>query len=421
MFQKTLWQLTALNSTVFLLIFIALGATLYAYVNHQLFDDVDNSMQHKVEAFHIVNGRPRMVITQAVAFDPRTFLLLRDSNGSIMNLNPTSFDDSDQVEVLLDGLKNDAPQSRKLDNHVYRIVIHPYPYDENILNRPDAAPAVISEIIAVSIVDSEVAMLRRLIFVLLASLFAGTLAITVASYYLANRALIPIKAAWDKQQQFTADASHELRTPLAVIQSNAELLLRHPDRSVEQESIRITNILRETIRMNKLVATLLTLTRADADQLEIRFTALNLSDLIASLARQFRPLAEIKEIELQATVQPSLNVIADKERIYQLLVILLDNALKYTRRQGKVSILCYGQAKNVCIQIQDTGCGIPAEDIPYIFDRFFRGDKARSRETGGSGLGLAIARWIVDKHNGKIQVESQIDIGTKFFISLPLK
>ncbi|MEN6412038.1 MAG: HAMP domain-containing sensor histidine kinase [Veillonellales bacterium] len=421
MFKKTLWQLTALNSTVFLLIFIVLGATLYAYVNHQLFDDVDDSMQNKVEAFQIVNGRPRMVITQAVSFDPRTFLLLRDSNDNIINLNPLAFDDVEQVPGLLDGLRSGAPQSRKLANHVYRIVIRPYVYAENTLIRPDAAPAAISEIIAVSIVDSEVAMLRRLFFVLMASLFAGTLAITFASYYLANRALIPIKAAWDKQQQFTADASHELRTPLAVIKSNAELLLRHPEHSVEQESIRITNILRETIRMNKLVTTLLTLTRADANQIDLRFAALNLSDLIHSLVGQFRPLAEIKKIELLSTVQPSLKILADEERIYQMLVIVLDNALKYTNRQGKVQLLCYGQANSVVIQIEDTGCGIAAADMPHIFDRFFRGDKARSRETGGSGLGLAIAQWIVEKHNGKIQVESRIGMGTKFSIILPIK
>jgi signal transduction histidine kinase len=268
--------------------------------------------------------------------------------------------------------------------------------------------------------DVDVLMLRHIFTIFMVSLLLGTVAISLASYYLARRALIPIKAAWEKQQQFTADASHELRTPLTIIRGNAELMLRHPEKTIAEESSLLSNIIRETLRMNRLIGTLLTLARADAQKAELRLERVSLREIFANVVEIFQGLFDHQGIKLVLSTEGQLELYADKERLHQLLIILLDNARKYTFTEGKVSIICYEEAKNIHIKVQDTGCGIAAEDLPYIFDRFFRGDKARSRESGGSGLGLAIAKWIVEKHGGEIKADSQLGVGTVFYITIPL-
>jgi signal transduction histidine kinase len=173
--------------------------------------------------------------------------------------------------------------------------------------------------------------------------------------------------------------------------------------------------------MTKLVATLLTLARADANQAEIQLTAVCLNDIIDIIKEQFKPMAEMKGLQLTVDSKEQLELIADRDRLHQLLVILVDNAVKYTFPPGQITLSCYRQSNNIVIRVEDTGCGIPPEDLPRVFDRFFRGDKSRSRETGGTGLGLAIAEWIVERHGGKLKVDSQVGIGTQFTIILPIR
>lgn len=417
MFRKTLRRLTILNSMVFLLIFITFGVMFYGYVARQLFDDVDQDMERKVENFHSSNGRPG----GGSFFDPRILIFLRDVDGTIMN--PYSFVVAEVDEIK--GFFDDAPieklKTQKIGEHTYRILRLPYPYHDNILIRGSNTPIRMQEIIAVSIVDSEVKILRRLMLIILTGQILGMLFIIPAGYYLAKRALVPIQGAWEKQQQFVADASHELRTPLAVIKSNAELLLRHPQHTIEEETIRITNVLRETIRMSKMVSTLFTLARADANQIELQVAPLVLNEIITHVAEQFEPLAGMKNITLEVIMKDEIELIADRERLHQLFVILLDNGIKYTSPQGRIQLLCHKQASQIVIKIMDTGCGIESTDLPKIFDRFFRGDKVRSREAGGAGLGLAIAQWIVEKHKGKIWVISEVGMGTQVHITFPIE
>lgn len=420
MFGKILRKLTLLNSAVFLLIFILFGGTLYGYVANQLFDKVDAAMWQKAESFRIVNGRPAPTMGPRAFFDPRVFIILRDANGGVINLYPFANEEFNEVSAFLSQSEHNKMQTQKIDEHYYRILSVPYRGGETRLMRPELGDHAIKEVIAVSIVDSELALLRNFVQVIVTGLVIGMLAIIIAGYYLAKRALVPIISAWDKQQQFVADASHELRTPLAVIKSNAELLLRHPDRTIEEESFRITNVVRESIRMSKLVSTLLTLARADANQLELNFSPIIINDIISGIVEQFKPLAELKGVSLEVSLCDHVELLADKERLQQLIVILLDNAIKYTPPNGSIKLSCRRQPHSVTLIVEDTGTGIAAEDLPRIFDRFYRGDKARSREQGGTGLGLSIAQWIVEKHGGKIKVDSEIGVGTQFQLNLPL-
>lgn len=420
MFQKTLRRLTLVNSMVFLVIFLVFGGILYGYVARQIFDDIDESMERQIEAFRIPGTRFRSGGGPPFFFDSRILLLLRDMDGNIVSLYPYPMEGVPlQVAAFLEKAGGDTWQTQKIDTHVYRILSQPYPYQEQNTLVRDNQILKVKDVIAISIVDSELAMLRRFMFIILIGQLIGMTAIVLGSYYLARRALIPIKAAWEKQQQFVADASHELRTPLAVIKSNAELLLRRPEHTIELETIRITNVIRETMRMSKLVSTLFTLARADTDQMEIETVTVHLNEVIESVAEQFEPLAQMQGITLRVECNGTIRLTADRERLHQLLVILLDNAIQYTSQGGVIRLISRKQANTVVIEVRDTGCGIAADDLPHIFDRFFRGDKVRPRKNSGAGLGLSIAQWIVEKHNGKIGVESEVGKGTRVFVTLP--
>lgn len=418
MLQKILRKLATLNSLVFLLIFAMFGAIVYGYVAYRLFDEVDNSLRAKAEEFLIVDGKLAIVKPDSVLFDPRIFILLRDTNGLLISLYPSRLDEGNNVKELAAQVGAGPPVTKRIHGHIYRVYSQPYRIPDAVLYE-FGEPFIVHDIIAIGIVDSETSLLKSLLIVIGVVMSIGILIIISAGFYLARRALIPIRDIWNKQQQFVADASHELRTPLTIIKSNAELVLRHPGHSIQEESIRITNIVRESVRMNKLISTLLTLARADGEEAELNKTSTNVNQVIQAVVEQFQPLADLKGLALTAEVEGELVLAADKDRLHQLLVIILDNAIKYTAA-GQIVIKGRLKGANVQLQIIDSGHGILPEDIPYIFDRFYRVDKARSREEGGIGLGLSIAEWIVDKHKGKITVESTAGQGSCFTILLPV-
>ncbi|EGO62734.1 sensor histidine kinase [Acetonema longum] len=415
MFQSTFRRLTVLNSLVFLSVFVIFASAFYGYLAYRLFDQVDDALRARVNSFRLVRGRIASARVRPF-FDPRIFLILRSSDGQAVSLSPFRTEESGDLTAIVADIELGDLRTKEYENHTYRVMSVPYPYEDKVLNMANVVQ--VQEIIAVSIVDTEVRLLHDLLWIMLGSLVLGLVGIIWAGYYLAKRAMVPIEAAWKKQQQFVADASHELRSPITGINSNAELMLRHPERTIEEESHRINNIIKETMRMAKLIAHLLTLARSDANEAELQLAPLDISELIGTVAEQFKPLAEMNQIELSVQITQKVELIADKERLHQLVVILLDNAFKYTPAGGQILISCFTADKQAVIYVQDTGQGIAPENLPRIFDRFFREDKARSRESG-TGLGLAIAKWIVDKHGGKMGVESEVGKGTKFKVSFP--
>lgn len=414
MFTSTLRKLTALISLVFLLIFIIFTSIFYGYISYNLFDKIDDAMRLQAGSFQFVNGRAQFPRPRPL-FDPRIFLLLRSTEGQIVNISPFRIEENNYLAEIVPKTNIEEPETREYENHVYRIVAVPYGYENKLFNED----FVIREVIAISIVDPEVGLLNNLLWIIIGGLIVGMVSIIVASYFLARRAMIPIQAAWEKQQQFVADASHELRSPITGIYSNAELMLRHPQLTIQEQSHRINTIMKESSRMTKLIASLLTLARSDADKAELQLAPVDFSEMVEMVAEHFKPLEELNKVSLTVQIKPAIELMADRERLHQLVVILLDNAFKYTSEGGKILLSCDKDDKSAILVVQDTGCGIAAEHLPHIFDRFFRGDKARSRDKGGTGLGLAIAKWIVEKHGGKIAVESS-GKGTTFQVSIPI-
>jgi signal transduction histidine kinase len=247
---------------------------------------------------------------------------------------------------------------------------------------------------------------------------AGLLISGVAGYWMAGRTLQPIANALERQRNFASDASHELRTPLTVMLTNAELLTLHPDRRLSEYQDVVADIIAETQRLSRLVADLLTLARADQGSAGLVKEQVDLSEVAAVVARQFVPLATAKGIGFQAMVGPRVFVDGDRDRLQQLAVILVDNAVRYTR-SGGVVMRVEQRGSEAVLEVWDSGSGIAPEHLPHLFERFYRTDAARSTEEGGTGLGLALARWIAESHQGRIEVTSTLGRGSTFTLHLP--
>jgi len=233
-----------------------------------------------------------------------------------------------------------------------------------------------------------------------------------------NNMLDRIQAAYEKQNQFVSDASHELRTPIAVIQGYANLLDRwgKSDSQVLEESI--AAIKTESENMKELIEKLLFLARGDKDTQKLEKEDFYINELIDEITRETVLIDSTHEIS--CTRNESILINADRGLLKEALRVFVDNSVKYTPEGGKIKLECYSDKNSAVVTVEDSGIGISEKDLPQIFDRFYRADKSRTKETGGTGLGMAIAKWIVLRHEGTIRVQSKINVGTKIFVNLPI-
>jgi two-component system OmpR family sensor kinase len=232
-----------------------------------------------------------------------------------------------------------------------------------------------------------------------------------------NEMLESIETAYHAQQRFVSDASHELRAPLTAIQANLELLHRQSTMSETEREEALTEVERESARLARLVADLLMLARADAGT-SLHHRPVDLDAVVLEAFRGARHLSQGQQLVLDS-LEPA-QVEGDEDRLKQLILILLDNAIKYTPSDGRITLGLRCQNHSVEILVRDTGIGIAPEDLPLVFERFYRADPARNHDLGGTGLGLPIARWIVKQHDGEIMLKSQPGQGTTAIVRLPL-
>ncbi len=234
-----------------------------------------------------------------------------------------------------------------------------------------------------------------------------------------NDMLDRLQRSYELQNQFVSDASHELRTPIAVIQGYANLLDRwgKEDKAVLEESI--AAIKSESESMKRLVEQLLFLARSDKYTQKVEMADFKINELIDEVVKETKIIDTTHQILNQ--YNEALIIYGDRGLLKEALRIFIDNSIKYTEAAGVIKINSYSKNKKLVLEIEDTGVGISKEELPYIFDRFYRADKSRTKETGGTGLGLSIAKWIVLKHMGTIEVQSKLGWGTKICIMLPLE
>lgn len=228
-----------------------------------------------------------------------------------------------------------------------------------------------------------------------------------------------LEKTFAQAKQFSQDAAHELRTPLTIVRGEIEELIEN-GASNEETIQKLENILEEIQYMSSISERLLLIHTMDTNKIKYHFESVSLSELLKEIYQDATIISSGKNIEIKHIIGDKIELNCNKELLTRLLWNVVDNAIKYNTPNGMVSIDLFKDNSIIYIVVEDSGAGIPQEDIPKIFDRFYRVDKSRSRELGGSGLGLAICKWIVELHNGEITVESKVDKGSKFIISLPL-
>lgn len=251
-------------------------------------------------------------------------------------------------------------------------------------------------------------------------LLIGVLALAsiyIASFYVANRALRPVELAWRKQKEFVSNASHELKTPLAIIQVNAEVLAGSPEETLESQMKWLKNIQLGSERMDELVNSLLLLTKFESAEQEMVRSLIDASQVVQSVYQSMEAIALEKGIHYQEQIAKQVRLESNEQALRQLTMILVDNALKYTPAGETVTVaLIEGQRKTV-LQVSNGGCPIPEEKIPYVFDRFYRGDPSRNHQDGGYGLGLAIAKAITEMLQAQISLTVDQDGVNHFEVS----
>ncbi|MGB3639788.1 MAG: ATP-binding protein [Rivularia sp. (in: cyanobacteria)] len=244
----------------------------------------------------------------------------------------------------------------------------------------------------------------------------------IVGWFLGGVAMKPTKRSYEQLQRFTADASHELRAPVAAILSNAQVGLLAPEDNSELPRQRLENIVDISKSMSALIGNLLFLARHEGRLNPKDLRSVEIVSLLKYLSDEYQLIASEKELSIIAELpSQEITLLADPDLLQQAIKNLLDNACKYTPQNGTVKLKMFTQLRRISIQVIDSGIGIPPEDLPSIFERFYRVDSSRTRSSGGFGLGLAIAQQIVKAHGGEISVESRVGEGTIFQVCLPLK
>ncbi len=275
---------------------------------------------------------------------------------------------------------------------------------------------------------------QSLAFTLAAVGLATLVVFLVISMFFSRWALRPVADAWAQQRRFVADASHDLKTPLTVILANTAIALEHPERSVASQAQWLESTQHEAEAMQGLVGDLLTLAKMDEEEAaaaaaggiggaiapKASVEQIDLSDLVEGELLQFESVAFERGVELSSDVAPGISVRGNVKRLSRLATTLIDNACKYADEGGRIDVSLKVAGKNASLSVRNTGTPISPEDLPHVFDRFYRADKARTSGTGGHGLGLAIAHAIAEEHGGSLSVASTQEAGTTFTATLPL-
>jgi two-component system, OmpR family, sensor histidine kinase CiaH len=401
-------RLTAWYVSVLAAVLIVLGTALYLVVRTQLLNSVDNGVR-LVEARAAEQwAQKERVDVAGLSTGPYTVNLIRPSAlpGGVLTVQ---------------GLRNGRPH---LDKASMMAVYQGHTTDLRSSGSSGDRQRVFSA--RVTAQDGEVALIQvtrstepehealdRLLAGLLIGGLGGLVLAAGGGWWLAGKSLRPVRLAFARQHAFVSDASHELRTPLAVIRANAEFLQQE-----QPDNAEVKDIVGETDRLSGLVDSLLAVARDD-DSVRALHMPVDLSEVVTSTVASLQPLASEHGLELTDAVPQTLMVSGDRDQLRQVIVILVDNAVRYTAAGGRIHVQARPDGSSALLTVHDTGIGIPASALERVFERFYRGDDARNRQSGGVGLGLAIARELVTRHGGKISVTSTEGAGSTFTIRLP--
>ena len=456
--RLTLWYGTALA-----LILVVFGGALYAVLAHGLRDQIDRSLEETasvaVRALEQHRVGPFLPFEDLAAEFPELAVL--DKSFQIFSPAGKVAIQSPNLGRLDIPLSRTALESALNGRATYESARFPGGLSYRLLSVPILLDGALVNIVQVGTSLRPVEeMLQRLVLVLLVSLPAALAAALGGGWFLAGRALRPVEAitlaarriaagdlaqrltvsqaqdeigrlsatfnemiarleaSFRQVRQFSADASHELRTPLTIMKGETELALRRA-RPAEDYKLALESNLEEIDRMSRIVDELLFLSRADLGEVRIESQPVRLDALVEDIQRQAAVLGQELDVQVLVGAVEPVTIQGDELRLRELLLNLVDNAVKYSRSGGKVEIALARDGATAGLSVTDQGIGIAAEAQSRIFDRFYRADDARAHAPKGTGLGLAICKWIVEAHHGRIEVQSRAGEGSKFTVVLP--
>ena len=388
-FNKTKSSLIKINIVVVLSFLILFSIFIYTYFKGVTYKSIDNKLNNELESIAIQLTRQSMIYPVTKYPSNMIYIYKRDR---VMYYTP-------QNGYFSDVLPN--RYTNKL-NDIFTFSENGYTFRELNVEIDEYQIQIIRNI------DSEISSLRQLIFVFIIGILISLIITYYLAVYLTKKALIPIETAWNNQAKFIQDASHELRTPISIISSKLERMLKHPNSTISDEVETIADAMSEIRRSKKMISDLLSLTKEEAIT-KLNITEVNIKNFIKDICVDYVDIADIQEKRFEMNFNlKNETIFTDENKLRQLLLIFLDNAFKYTKENDFIAINI-NQKDNVYTEIFiiDSGVGIKQEDIPYIFDRFFRSENVRDKDIEGSGIGLSIAKMIAINLGAEISVKCE--------------
>ena len=398
---KTKKNLIKINIAVVGSFLIIFSLCIYGYFKAQTYKNVDSYLKEELEYIGIQLERNHLYVAPKL-LDPKNIVYIYKDN-QVKYFTPNGY------------FKDFIPYNNSKDLGFSTYKEDGYTFRELKFNVAGYTIQIIRNI------DSEMVLLNRL----LAVFFVGVIFAIIITYfialYLTKKALVPIERTWNNQVKFIQDASHELRTPITIISSKLESILKHPQNSISDEVETIADAMKENRRLKKMVNDLLHLTKEESIT-NLQIEEFDINDLIKDISNDYIEIADMYDKEFSYDFYESNSIIiTDKAKLRQLILIFIDNALKYTNEGDYINISVSDRDNNFIISIKDSGIGIKDDEVNLIFDRFFRSENVRDKDIDGSGIGLSIAKMIVNSLKGNIKVYSKINKGTTFDIALPKK
>ncbi len=433
MFQGLRWRLLFSYLTVIAATLSVFVAGVYIFFDRNLYRQLDKKLltlaQSAASSFASVEKQGESYLTTVdkvpwrdIFNRDRQSLEWFDAKGNLLGSKGFF-----QLEIApktgaLNGVVNFYPD-KDISEEKIEVPIRAYTISVFKDSKVPNSPATLEGYIRASQSIEEIDAVQNKLFLVLIGGAGVTLILSgLGGIWLTHEAIAPIKASFLQLKQFTADASHELRGPLTAMKASIDIMKSHPERIHPKDTKKITAISSATDQMGQLIEDLLFLARTDKKVVlpSREKKSVSLDQILQNIIVLLEPFAQNKKITLKSEIKAGFLVLGEKSQLARLFSNLLQNALQYTSEGGNVTLELYKQNRSAIINIKDTGIGISPEQLPYIFDRFWRADKARSRREGGTGLGLAIVKAIAESHGGKIFVTSNVNIGSCFQVRLPL-
>ncbi|WP_286312183.1 sensor histidine kinase [Romboutsia ilealis] len=401
-FNKTKSSLIKINILVVLGFLILFSIFIYTYFQSATYKSIDNKLNNELESIAI--QLTRQSIIYPVTKYPSNMIYIYKG-------------DRVRYYTSQNGYFNDVLPNRYINklNDIFTFSENGYTFRELNVEIGEYQIQIIRNI------DSEISSLRQLIFVFIIGILISLIITYYLAIYLTKKALVPIETAWNNQAKFIQDASHELRTPISIISSKLERMLKHPNRTISDEVETIADAMSEIRRSKKMISDLLSLTKEEAIT-KLSIKEINIRNFIDDICEDYIDIADIQDKKFDINFNlKNETIFTDENKLRQLLLTFIDNAFKYTKEEDFISINL-NQKDNIYTEISiiDNGVGIKQEDIPYIFDRFFRSENVRDKDIDGSGIGLSIAKMIALNLEAEISVKCENN-KTEFKIIIPNK